>query len=145
MRKRDRKRHKLVRFAAGVSEHHTLIARAHRIGYIALTFARFESLVYAHGDIARLLVDGGENGAVFVVESVSRVGVSDVADCLARYLLNVDISLGGKLAHYDDETGSTANLARDTRHRIARKRGVKHAVRYTVANLVGMAFGYRFA
>ena len=76
VRQHNRQRHELVGLGAGVPEHQALIAGA--------------SWIDALGDVGRLLVNRGQNGARLVVEPVFRPGVADILDRIADDLLVVD-------------------------------------------------------
>ena len=56
MCKRNRQRHKLLGFVAGVSEHDTLVAGADLIVRVILAVAKLIALVNPHCDIRRLRV-----------------------------------------------------------------------------------------
>ena len=55
--KRNGKRHKLGRFVAGITEHHTLVARADVV-FVGIAVFGFERFVNAERNVGRLLVDG---------------------------------------------------------------------------------------
>ena len=59
----------------------------------------FQSLIYSHGDIGGLLVDGGDNRAVVCVEAVFSAVVADLANSVTNDFLNIYISLGGCLLY----------------------------------------------
>ena len=84
VRKRNRRRHKLRRLIASKPKHHSLVAGA--------------AGVYAHGYVAGLFVDAGDDGAGVAVEAVEGVVVSDGLDGAADDLLEVDVGFGGDFA-----------------------------------------------
>jgi hypothetical protein len=64
--RRDGRRHQLQSLIARIPKHHSLVAGA--------------AGVYAHGDVAGLFVDGGDDGAGVAVEAVEGVVVADGLD-----------------------------------------------------------------
>lgn len=84
------------RTVGGVSEHDTLVT-----GSVVLESSVVESL----GDIGRLLLDGDEDVAGLVVESLLRVVVADALDGITDDLLVVEVRLGGDLTEDHDHTG----------------------------------------
>lgn len=75
VRKRDRQRHQRVGLAAGIAEHHTLIARAGFFRRAAVNPAR---------DVRRLGVDADADAHIFGVKADARHGIADLGDDLAR-------------------------------------------------------------
>src|SRR5918911_506393 len=57
--------------------------------------ARLVGLVDALGDVRRLLVDCGDDGAALAVEPVLAARVADLPDRLARDLRDIHVALGG--------------------------------------------------
>ena len=114
----------------GIAEHHALVAGA--------------AGVHAHGDVAGLLVDGGDHGAGVGVEAVERVVVADGGDHAAHQRLEVDVGLGGDFAGDDDEAGGGQGLARDAAVGVLLQAGVQDRVGDLVGDLVGMPFRHRF-
>src|SRR2546425_185744 len=94
----DRKRHEGRRLVRRVAEHHPLIARP--------------TFVHAHGDVARLAVDGGEDGTGLCVEPEARVGVADGADRAAHDVGDMDVGGGRDLARHDGHAGGDERLTR---------------------------------
>ena len=91
---RDRRRHQFRRLVGGVAEHHALVAGA--------------AGVHALGNVARLLVDGGDHGAGVGVESIERVVVADGCDHAANQALEIDVGLGGDFAGDDHQAGAVS-------------------------------------
>jgi hypothetical protein len=118
-------RHQLRGFAAGVAEHHALVARAF--------------LVDAHGDVAGLLVEGHQHAAGVGVEPHVAGGVADLADDLADDLGDVRVGRGGHFAGDDDQAGAAERLAGHAAAGVIRQEGIEHGVRDLVGNLVGVA------
>ena len=83
--------HELFGLVAGIAEHHALVTGAQGLGIVI-------GAVNAHGDVAGLLVNGGENGAVMAVEAGQRRVVADPADGLTNHMGNIHIAAGGDLA-----------------------------------------------
>src|SRR3977135_1499250 len=98
MGQHDRERHEGRGLVRGVPEHHSLIARP--------------ALVHAHGDVARLAIDGREDGAGLRVEAAARVGVADRADRAAHDVGDMDVGGGGDLACYDGHARGDEGFAR---------------------------------
>ena len=140
---RDRQGHQLRRLAAGVAEHHALVAGAVLQLGVAALFA-LEGLVHAEGDVAGLLVDVDDDAAGVAVEAVLRAVVADLADDLARDLRDVDVAARGDLAHDVHETGRGRRLAGDAARRVLLEDRVEHGVGDLVADLVGMSLGDGF-
>ena len=69
------------------------------------------------------------------------VGVADLADRLARDVLDVDVGRRRDLARHDDEAGVHERLAGHAPVRVVAQDGVEHAVGDLVGDLVGMALG----
>src|SRR5450432_2546547 len=65
----------------GIAEHHALIAGATRI--------------HAHGDIARLLVDGGDHRAGVGIKTVKRIVIANGLNHAAHNFLEINIGVGG--------------------------------------------------
>ncbi len=116
---RDRQRHELRRLVGGVAEHHPLVAGAGDVEFIVVggVGARLVGLVDALGDVGRLLVDRVDDRARVGAEAEIGVGVADLADRLARDVLDVDVGRGRDLAGHDDE----ARCSRGSRRRRARR------------------------
>ncbi len=136
----DGKRHKLLGLIAGVAKHHALVARS-VLKLVLFAVLVFERLVNAHGDVAGLLVDIGDDAAGVAVEAVLCAVVADVADDLARDLRDVNIAAGADLAHDVDKAGGNGGLAGNAPLRILLHDGVEHGVGDLVANFIGMPLG----
>ena len=143
VRQRDRQGHQLRRLAAGVAEHHALIARA-VLQLVGPGLLALERPVDAEGDVAGLLVDVRDDAAGVAVEAVLRAVVADRADDLARDLRNVDVAACRDLAHDVDEARGNAGLAGDAAVGILLEDRVEHRVGDLVADLVGMPLGDGF-
>jgi len=128
MRKRYGHGHELRGFAAGIAEHHSLVAGALSVN--------------AQSDVGRLLVNGCKYCAGVAVEALFGAVVAYVADNLTRYRGNVDFGACGYLAHYHDNAGSAAALAGDSAVLILGEYGVKNRVGDLVADFVGMSACY---
>ncbi len=132
----DRRRHQLRRLAAGVAEHDALVA-----GALVLVAGGIDAL----GDVDRLGVQQDLDLAVLPVEAL--LLVADVADGGAGEILDLAEDRVGpaNLAGDDDAVGGRQRLAGDARLGHGRQIGVDDGVGDAVADLVGMAFGDRFA
>jgi hypothetical protein len=104
MRQVNRGRHIVFGFIGGVTEHHALVAGA--------------AGVHAHGDIARLLVDAGDDGAGVGIKSIERIVIANGLHYAADSLLKVDISFGGDFAGDDHQASGCQRFAGDAAVRI---------------------------
>ena len=137
----DGQRHELGSVVAGVAEHHALVAGAVFEVVTGLTLLELERLVDAHGDVAGLLVNGGEYGAGVVVETVGGVVVAYLAHDFACDLRDVNVAAGGNLAHDVDHARGGGALAGDVAQGVLFEYGVQNGVGDLVADFVGMSFG----
>ena len=96
MREPDGQGHVVVVVAAGVAEHHSLIAGAERVQHVFATGAGslLEGRVDAVGDIGALLVERDEDATTATVEAHRAVVVADADDRLAREGVDVDVGAG---------------------------------------------------
>ncbi len=99
VRQRDRSRHQLLILIDSIPKHHSLVAGA--------------AGVYAHGDVAGLFVDAGDDGAGVGVEAVEGVVVADGCDGAADDGLEIDVGLGGDFSGDHDEAGGGKSFAGD--------------------------------
>ena len=130
MRQRNRGRHQIVVFIAGVTEHHALIARA--------------AGVYAQGNVTGLLVNAGDHCAGIAVEAVESVVVSDRLHRAAHYALKIHVGFGGDFSGDHDQARGGQSFAGDAAHIVLGQAGIENGIGNLVGNLIGMAFGYRF-
>ena len=124
------KRHQFRGFVGCIAEHHALIAGAARI--------------HAHGNVARLLVDGRNHGAGVGVEAIDRVVISDGGDHAAHQRLKIDVGASTDFSRNHHQTGCGQRFAGDPAMRVLIQTGVQNRVGDLVGNLVGMSFCYRF-
>src|SRR5215510_3248156 len=128
VREHDGQGHELRRLRTGVAEHQPLVA--------------CPELVHAHGDVARLLVDGGDHAARLVVEAELGPRVAHALDGLARNPGNVHVAGGGDLARHHHEAGGEERLARDAARGILGQDGVQDRIGDLIGDLVRMALGH---
>ena len=128
-------RHIVLGVAAGVAEHHALVAGALVIGLGAL---------HATVDVGALLVQGGHHAAGVPVEHVLGLVVTDPVDGVADGGLDIDIGFGLDLAHHHDHARGAEALARDLGFGVLAEEFVQDGVADLVGHFVGMAFGNRF-
>ena len=140
---RDRQRHQLFCLAAGIAEHHALVAGAVLQLGVRVLLA-LQRAVHAERDVAGLLVDVGDDAAGVAVKAVLGPVIADGADDFARDLRDVHIAARGDLAHDMDETGGNGRLAGDAAVGVLLQDRVEHGVGDLVADLVGMPFGDGF-
>ncbi|CDE22243.1 putative uncharacterized protein PY07799 [Acidiphilium sp. CAG:727] len=105
-----RKRHILFGFVGRVTEHHTLIARAESVGFVA-AFAVFYGIVDAHRYIRALLVYGSKHGARVAVETVFGSVVADSANRVSRDGLNIHVAISCDFAHNEYQTRGSGSFA----------------------------------
>ena len=132
VRQLDRQGHEVFGLAAGVAEHHALIARARVL---------FDLAGNAHVDIRALLVQIDGDRAGVRVKAVTRLGVADFADGVAGNLLVIHLCGGGDFAEDVHRVGDGGDLAGDVAHRVLRKQRVENRVGDLVADLIGMPLG----
>ena len=137
MRVKDRRRHEFRRFAAGVAEHHALIA-----GALVFVARRVDSL----RDVGRLAVDQAFDRRRAPMKVL--LLVADLADRVARHL---DQLFAGDCGGTADFSGEHHAIGRDQRldtaasFRLGRQKSVDDRVGNAVANFVGMPLRHRFA
>ena len=129
--------HQGLGLVAGEAEHHALVAGAGVAGQVV-------GAVHAHGDVAGLLVDGGEDGAGVAVEAGLGAVIADAPQRLAGHGRDVHIAAGGDFAHHQHHAGGGGALTGHAGHGVLGQNGVQHAVGNLVADLVGMTFGHGF-
>ena len=141
----DRHRHQRPRLAGRVPEHHPLVAGPRPVELVLVVWigARLIGGLDAAGDVRRLLVDRGDDGAGIRVESVLRPVVADPVERLPDDPGDVDVGLGRDLAGDDHKPRVDEALACDAAARVVGHHGVEDAVRDLVADLVRMALGDR--
>src|SRR5208337_131932 len=126
----NRKGHQFRSLIAGEAEHHSLVAGA--------------AGVYAHGNVAGLLVDAGNHRAGIGVEAVDGVVVADGLNYAAHQALEVHVSFGGNFAGDDDQAGAGQGFTGDAAGGVFTQAGVENGIGNLVGDLVGMSFGNRF-
>ena len=122
----DRHRHEFSRLVGGIAEHQSLVAGT--------------AGIHAHGDIARLLVNGGEDGTGVVVESPGGVAVADILDDFANDIRNLDVGLGGDFTGHEGNSGSQNRLAGYPGILVFGYQRVEDSVGDLVGDLVRMSF-----
>ena len=145
MGQKDGHGHQFVGVAAGVAEHHALVARTLAVEHVAITGvgAELESGAHSLGDIRRLFVNGGDDPAGVGVEAVLGPRVADPGDGLPGDPGDVHIGVRGDLARHDDQTGGDQGLARHSAVGVVLQHRVEHGVGYLVGDLIGMALTHR--
>src|SRR5271157_523819 len=129
VRQRNGSRHQVRILIDRVAKHHSLVAGA--------------ADVHAHGNVAGLLVDAGDDGAGVGVEAVEGVVVTDGGDGAADDTLEIDVGLGGDFTGDDDQAGGGQSFAGDAAEGVVGEAGVENGVRNLVGDFIGMAFGHR--
>src|SRR5439155_12008446 len=119
-------RHQLRILITRIPKHHSLVAGA--------------ASVHAHGDVAGLLVDAGDNGAGVGVESVEGVVVPDRSDGATDQSLQLDIRLGGNFSGDNHQSGGGQGFASHAAGRIFGQAGVEDGARTLVGNFIVIVF-----
>jgi len=132
----DGERHGFLRLVRGVTEHESLISGA---GLILIT-----TNVHALGDVGGLLLEGDEDVAGLVVESLGRVVVADVLDRVADDLLVVDDRLGRDLTAHEDHTSLGHRFAGDFGVGVLLEVSIEDGIRHLIADLVRVTFSDGF-
>ncbi len=124
--------HQLGGLVAGVAEHHALVAGADGLITVA---------VHAHGDIAALLVDGGQHRTGPGVKAVGGIAVADLVHGAADDVGDVHVAFCGNFAHHGHHPGGGDGLAGYPSIGVLGQNGVQNGVGDLVTDLVGMSFG----
>ncbi len=124
-----------VRIAAGVAEHHALVAGALVLGLLAL---------HALVDIRALLMDGAEHAAAVRLEHVLAFGVPDAADHVTCDLLHVEVGFALHLTGQHHLPGGDQGFAGHLAVGIEGQEMVDERVADLVGHLVGVAFADAF-
>ena len=120
VRQVQRQGHVVFRIAAGVAEHHALVAGALVLGLFAADAA---------ADVAALLVDGGKHTARIAVEHVFRLVVADTLDGVAHDGLDVDIGIfRADFAADDHQSGGAEGFTGNVCVRVLAEEFVKDGV-----------------
>lgn len=80
------------------------------------------------GDVGRLLLNGNEDVAGLVVETLVGAVVTNVLDGLTNDLLVVETSLGGDLTEDHDHTGLGGSLASNLGEGILLQAGIEDGI-----------------
>jgi hypothetical protein len=80
------------------------------------------------GDVGRLLLNGNEDVASLVVETLVGAVVTNVLDGLTDDLLVVEASLGGDLTEDHDHTGLGGSLASNLGEGILLQAGIEDSI-----------------
>lgn len=98
----DGEGHVFLSLIRGIPKHDTLITS---------TVVLEVTMVQALSNVGGLLLDGNEDVAGFVVETLGRVVVADLLDGFTDDLLVVELGLGGDFTEHHDHTGLGGGLA----------------------------------
>ena len=127
----DGQGHQFGGLIAGIAEHHALVACTGNI------------IVGAQGDVGALAIDVGDDAAGVAVEAVLGAVIADGTDDVAGHAGDVDIAIGGDLAHDVDKAGGAGGLTGYAGTGVFLENGVQDGIRDLIADLVGMPLGYR--
>jgi hypothetical protein len=128
--KLDGERKVLGSLVGGISEHDTLVTGTKLL----------ESLLVVKtlSNIGALLLNGNEDVASLVVETLLGRIVANVLDGVTDDLLVVNLCLGGDLAEDHDHAGLGGSLAGDLGERVLLEAGIEDGVGDLVSDLVGV-------
>ncbi len=126
---------KLWGLVGGISEHDTLITGTELLKNLVVV----ETL----SDIWGLLLNGDEDVAGLVVESLGGVVVSDVLDGTTDNLLIIELGLGGNLTEDHDHTGLGGSLASNLGERVLSQAGVEDSIGDLISDLVWVSLTNR--
>jgi hypothetical protein len=131
----DSKGHVLGGLVGSVTEHDTLVT-----GTVVLKVSVVETL----SNVGRLLLNGNQDVAGLVVETLVRVVVTNLLDSGADNVLVVDVGLGGDLTEDHDHTGLGSGLDSNLGVGVLSQAGVKDSIRDLVTDLVGVSLSDGF-
>ena len=114
----------------GIAEHDTLVTSTELLKSLLV--------VKTLSDIGRLLLNGDEQVAGLVVETLGGVIVTDVLDSLTDNLLVVELGLGGNLTEDHDHTGLGGSLASDLGEGVLSQAGIEDSIGDLISDLVGV-------
>src|SRR4051812_35266560 len=123
----DRHRHELGRFAAGISNHGSLVSGSTGV----------DSLRNVRG----LAANGLKAGAAFIVKTVVGMGIADVLDDLANEISDFDIAFGRDFAADNAEAYGNERFTGHAAHRVLLKDLVQNGIRNLITDFVWMTFG----
>lgn len=128
--------HELGSLVRGITKHVALVTSAH---ILKLTVN-----VNTLGDIRGLSLDGDNDVAGTVVDTLLLIIITDLLEGVANDLLIVHGSLGGDLTEDHDHTSLGASLASDLGEGILCEASINNGVRNLIAELVGVPLVDRF-
>ena len=143
VRKHNGQRHQFLRLAAGIAEHHALVARARLGVLVALARLCLERFIHAQRNVGALPVHS--HGYLAPVESKVAKVVAYFFDRLSGYLLVVYVCKRRHFAHYQQAVIRRAALHGASRRGVGGKYLVDYRVRNAVAQFVGVTFGHALA
>ena len=98
MCKGNRQRHQLRRLAAGITEHHALVA-CPVLKLSILSLFALQCLIHSKSNICRLLIDIDNYAAGFAVKAILCTVISDLPDYTAGDAGDVYIRFGRDFSH----------------------------------------------
>ena len=96
--------HILLCLIRSISEHHTLISGTDCINLIFTHFS-FQSFVYTHCDICRLLINCSDNCTCVCIKAIFATGITDFSYSISYDFLDINVSTCSNLTHYKYKTG----------------------------------------
>jgi len=124
----QRHRHQLGRLVGRVSEHQPLVTRT--------------TGVHSLGDIRRLRIDRGNNGAGLVIEAELRPRIADLPDGFAHYCRKVDVGHGRDFTCDKSEARCDESLAGHSAVLVLGQHRVQNRVGDLICDLVRMTLGH---
>lgn len=112
----------------GITEHDTLVTGTELLKSLVV--------VKTLGNIWGLLLNGNQDVASLVVESLGGVVVSDVLDGITDNLLVVELGLGGNLTENHDHTGLGGSLASNLGERVLSQAGIEDGIGDLISDLI---------
>lgn len=114
----------------GIAKHDTLVTGTELLeGLLVVETLR---------DIGRLLLNGDEQVAGLVVETLGGVIVADVLDGFTDDLLVVEVGLGGDFTEDHDHAGLGGSLASNLGEGVLGEAGIEDGIRNLISDLVGV-------
>ena len=136
VRQGEGKGHVLPGVAAGIAEHHALVAGTLGFGLLA---------DHAPVDVLALVMDGGQDAAGIAVKAVFSLVVTDAVDDPADGFLDIDVCvLGTDFAAHDDQAGGAEGFAGHFGIGVLTEELVEDGIGDLVGHFVRMAFGNGF-
>src|SRR5699024_2023068 len=116
----------------------SLVSRSDSVDLVFSHFC-FQSLVNAKSNICRLFVNRCDHTTGIRVKTIFSTGISDFSYRISYNFLDVHITCGSNLSHYQNKTCRDGCLTGYTTHGILLNQSVKDSVGNSVADLIRMS------